>query len=76
MHEDFFAIIQKATHKASFPKPPRMLDSNTIDQLLSQGIKGRYQNCNEMIAALENYLDTIKDQPTGWWHNKLKRLGF
>lgn len=76
MREEFFEIIKNATNKVSFPKPPRMLDYNTIDELLIKGIKGRYQNTNEVVDALKNYLELTKEQEPSWWHNWLKRLGF
>lgn len=77
MHDDLFKIIQRATHKATFPKPPRMLDHNTINQILVKGIQGRYTNCNQMITELENYMpQTKKDlQQPGLWQRCKKRLG-
>nr|WP_319400266.1 protein kinase [uncultured Carboxylicivirga sp.] len=76
MRDEFFSIIQKASYKASFPKPPRMLDSSTIDRILTEGIKSRYQTCYEMVDDLKDYLALTKDETPSWWHKWLKRLGF
>ncbi|MCU4163144.1 serine/threonine protein kinase [Carboxylicivirga caseinilyticus] len=76
MRDEFFEIIHKASYKSPFPKPPRMLDYDTIDDILSKGINERYQSCGEMITALNNYLELIKDYDPSWWHKMLRRLGF
>lgn len=75
MRDDFFAIIQKAANKASFPKPPRLLDNVTIESLLKQGIDGRYQNCNDLLKALAEYYTLIEDERPSWWKLLLGRLG-
>ncbi len=74
MRDEFFEIVKKATNKEAFPKPPRLLDYNTIDSILSKGIAGRYQKCSEFIEALENYILLIKDKKPNWWQKLLRRL--
>ncbi len=76
MRDDFFQIIQKASYKASFPKPPRMLDYDTIDSILIEGLNKRYQTCDEMIKPLNEYLETIKYNEPSWWLKLLRRIGF
>lgn len=48
-----FNIIAKATTRAPFRIPPRLMDYSEIDGCIKKGIEGRYQNCKEFLIDLE-----------------------
>lgn len=47
-----FNIIAKATTRAPFRIPPRLMDYSEIDSCIKKGIEGRYQNCKELLVDL------------------------
>lgn len=47
-----FNIIAKATTRAPFRIPPRLMNYSEIDSCIKKGIEGRYQNCKELLKDL------------------------
>ncbi|TAJ14022.1 serine/threonine protein kinase [Marinilabiliaceae bacterium JC017] len=72
MNDLLFNILHKATYKATFPKPPRLLSPTAIDDILKQGIKCRYQKAEELKTALEQYLH--KSAPPKSWIQRVLEL--
>lgn len=66
MDDTLFAVLSKAAHKATFPRPPRQLSPDVVEQILREGINGRYQTADEMLADLLKVEKTFK--PVSWFN--------
>ncbi|MCQ2228139.1 MAG: protein kinase [Bacteroidales bacterium] len=64
MDDQLFAVLSKAAYKASFPRPPRQLQPTEVENILRQGIDGRYQSAEEMYDELIKVEKTFK--PVSW----------
>lgn len=64
MDDKLFAVLSKAAAKASFPKPPRQLSPDVVEQILQQGISMRYQSAADMRTDLVQVSQTFK--PVSW----------
>jgi len=73
MHEPFFSILEKATYKEPFPKPPRLLSSEKIEFIMRKGIQNRYQKAENMKEDLQEYLEThVLQKPIPWYKRFFK----
>ncbi len=71
--EDMFAILAKGAFKQPFPLPPRRLSSDSISEVLKEGIKGRYASANSMKAELLMYLQNHPvTEKSSWVNNFFK----
>ena len=66
MDDQLFAVLSKAAHKATFPRPPRQLSPDVIEQILREGIAGRYQTASDMLADLLKVETPFK--PVSWFN--------
>ncbi len=74
MDETLFNILDKATQKASFPKPPRLLPTPQIESILKEGTLNRYQQADEMKIDLEKYLQLQPlTKPLAWYQRLLSK---
>lgn len=64
MDDTLFAVLSRAAHKATFPRPPRQLSPDVVEDILRQGIAGRYQSAAEMLQDLQQVQKTFK--PVSW----------
>lgn len=64
MDDKLFTTLAKAAAKAQFPRPPRQLSPDIVEQILQQGISMRYQSAAEMRSDLQNVTQTFK--PISW----------
>lgn len=71
MEDSFFSILNKATHKASFPKPLRLMSKSEIETLLKDGIINRYQQADAMKIDLKNYLKLHSTTKHMVWYKRL-----
>ena len=65
MTDELFAVLSRATYKASFRLPPRRLSSEEIEETLRKGVNGRYASAAEMLKELEAVGRALK--PANWW---------
>lgn len=64
MDDTLYAVLSKAAAKAQFPKPPRQLQPDVVEDILQHGIAMRYQSADEMYADLNNVTQVFK--PVSW----------
>ena len=65
--KNLYLIIEKATKKTPFPRPPHMLTTSQTEQLLADGINQRYQSARLLREALQEWQpDTSK---RSWWRS-------
>lgn len=64
MDDTLFAVLSRAAHKASFPRPPRQLSPDVVEDILRQGIAGRYQTASDMLHDLSQVHTPFK--PVSW----------
>lgn len=68
MDDKLFEVLSKAAYKSKFPRPPRQLTPDIVEELLREGIKGRYQTASEMLSELDKVKKTFKDVS---WLNRM-----
>lgn len=64
MDDKLYAVLSKAAYKAAFPRPPRQLQPAVVEEILREGIAGRYQSAKAMFEDLQKVEKTFK--PVSW----------
>lgn len=59
--QELFVVIQKATNKQIFKKPPNRFQQNELEQLLKHACSNRYLYASEMKHDIEQYLQKLRE---------------
>lgn len=73
MDKKLFSIINKASYKHIFSKPPHQYPRNELLKMLADAQNQRFQTAGEFIACLEDAITEINQPKKSWIKNLFKK---